>query len=118
MSHLDRRSFLASGTAAAATWPLSFDGLAAQALAKKGNIALHLDGARLFLQSAYTGTAVAEYARPFDTVYMSPYKYFNAPFGAILAGPRQLLDQMHHTRRMFGSGLAQDGRPPSSHFIS
>ena len=38
---------------------------------------------------------------------MSLYKYFNAPFGAILAGPRAVLDQMHHTRRMFGSGLAQ-----------
>jgi threonine aldolase len=76
-------------------------------LAKERGIALHLDGARLVLQSGYTGIDVAEYARPFDTVYVSLYKYFNAPFGAILAGPRQFLDQMHHTRRMFGGGLAQ-----------
>jgi len=75
------------------------------AFARREGIRLHLDGARLFLQSAYSGTAVAEYARPFDTVYVSLYKYFNAVSGAILAGPRALLDDMYHTRRMFGAGL-------------
>ena len=49
---------------------------------------------------------VAEYARPFDTVYVSLYKYFNASFGAILAGPRRLLDDIYHVRRMFGGGLS------------
>ena len=73
--------------------------------ARREGIRLHLDGARLFLQSAYTGTDVAEYARPFDTVYVSLYKYFNAVSGAILAGPRALLDDIYHTRRMFGAGL-------------
>ncbi len=73
--------------------------------ARQEGIGLHLDGARLFLQSAYTGVDVAEYARPFDTVYVSLYKYFNAASGAILAGPRALLDDMFHTRRMFGAGL-------------
>jgi threonine aldolase len=40
-------------------------------------------------------------------VYVSLYKYFNAPSGAVLAGPRDLLDEMYHPRRMFGGGLAQ-----------
>ena len=75
------------------------------ALAQREGIRLHLDGARIFLQAAYEGRAVAEYAAPFDTVYVSLYKYFNAPSGAILAGPRALLDGMYHTRRMFGAGL-------------
>ncbi len=75
------------------------------AFARERGIRLHLDGARLFLQSACTGVDVAEYARPFDTVYVSLYKYFNAVSGAILAGPRALLDGMYHTRRMFGAGL-------------
>lgn len=74
-------------------------------LARREGIHLHLDGARIFLQAAYEGRAVAEYAAPFDTVYVSLYKYFNAPSGAILAGPRALLDGMYHTRRMFGAGL-------------
>ena len=75
------------------------------AFARREEIRLHLDGARMFLQSAYSGMDVAELARPFDTVYVSLYKYFNAASGAILAGPASLLDGMFHTRRMFGSGL-------------
>ena len=75
------------------------------AYAREEGIRLHLDGARLFLQGAYTGTDVATLSRPFDTVYVSLYKYFNAASGAILAGPAALLDDMFHARRMFGSGL-------------
>ena len=75
------------------------------AIAKREGIRLHLDGARLFLQAAYTGGSVAEYAKPFDTVYVSLYKYFNAASGAILAGPRDVIDGMYHGRRMFGGGL-------------
>jgi threonine aldolase len=75
------------------------------AFAKQEGIRLHLDGARIFLQSAATGRTVADYTRPFDTVYVSLYKYFNAVSGAILAGPRALLDEMYHVRRMFGAGL-------------
>ena len=77
------------------------------AFARAEGIRTHLDGARIFLQAGYTGRSAADYARPFDTVYVSLYKYFNAPSGAILAGPSALLDEMFHTRRMFGGGLAQ-----------
>ena len=77
------------------------------AIARANGARLHLDGARLFLQSAYSGRPVESYTRPFDTVYVSLYKYFNAPSGAILAGPKALLDDLFHTRRMFGGGLAE-----------
>lgn len=73
--------------------------------ARKNNIRLHLDGARLFLASAYTGIAPSEYASHFDTVYVSLWKYFNAASGAILAGPKSVIENMFHTRRMFGGGL-------------
>jgi threonine aldolase len=75
------------------------------AIAKRENIKLHLDGARLFLQTAYTGEDIQDYVRPFDTVYISLYKYFNAGAGAILAGPSSVIDGMYHVRRMFGGGL-------------
>ena len=44
-------------------------------------------------------------SQPFDTVYVSLYKYFNSVSGAVLAGPRALLDELYHVRRMFGAGL-------------
>ena len=76
------------------------------ALARGRGIAMHLDGARLFIASAYTGISPAEYAAEFDTVYVSLWKYFNCGIGAILAGPKRVLDGMFHVRRMFGGNLA------------
>jgi threonine aldolase len=75
------------------------------AWARERGIGLHLDGARLFVASAYSGIPLRQYAALFDTVYVSLYKYFNAASGAILAGPRSLLENSFHTRRMFGGGL-------------
>ena len=75
------------------------------AFAREHGIGLHLDGARLLIESAYTGIAPARYAALFDTVYVSLYKYLNAAAGAILAGPKALLDGLYHQRRMFGGGL-------------
>ncbi len=77
------------------------------AFARRKGIGLHLDGARIYVAAAFTGVAPREYAALFDTVYVSLYKYFNAPSGAILAGPRGLLDSVFHLRRMFGGGLNQ-----------
>lgn len=76
------------------------------AFAKSKGIKTHLDGARLFIASAYTGITPAQYSEPFDTVYVSLWKYFNCGIGAILAGPKSVLDGMFHTRRMFGGNLA------------
>lgn len=68
---------------------------------------MHLDGARIFLATPYTGVTVKEYCALFDSVYVSLYKYFNAASGAILAGSKSFIEPLFHTRRMFGSGLPQ-----------
>ncbi|MCS7024665.1 MAG: beta-eliminating lyase-related protein [Bryobacteraceae bacterium] len=75
--------------------------------ARRRNLGLHLDGARLFIASAYTGVSVQEYAELFDTVYVSLYKCFNAASGAVLAGPSSLLEQVPPLRRIFGATLNQ-----------
>lgn len=75
------------------------------AWARKHEIGMHMDGARLFLECAYSGRPIQDYTSLFDTVYVSSYKYFNSPSGAILAGPRKIIDGLYHTRRMFGGGL-------------
>lgn len=73
--------------------------------ARSRGIRLHLDGARLFIASACTGVAPAEYATLFDTVYVSLWKYFGAPNGAILAGPAEVMEGLFHVRRAFGGAL-------------
>ena len=72
---------------------------------RKEGIPTHLDGARLYMMSAATGIKPQRYTSIFDTVYVSQYKYFGAPFGAILAGSSDFIDGLYHTRRMFGGCL-------------
>lgn len=73
--------------------------------ARERGIGLHLDGARLFAAAAVSGRSPADYAALFDTVYVSLWKCFNAAGGAVLAGRKTLLAEMHHVRRMFGGAL-------------
>ena len=73
--------------------------------ARERGIGLHLDGARVFLAEPYTGVSPRRYAELFDTVYISMWKYFNAPSGAILAGDARFLDGLFHTRRRLGGSL-------------
>lgn len=75
--------------------------------ARQEGIKLHLDGARLFIEAVHTGMTPAQIATPFDTVYVSLSKCFNAMAGAILAGPAGLIKNLYHVRRMFGGSLAQ-----------
>lgn len=75
------------------------------AYAREKKIGMHLDGARMYLASAYTGISPARYSALFDTVYVSMYKYFNAPFGAILTGSAALIDAATILRHQFGGGM-------------
>ena len=74
-------------------------------LCKNEGIPSHLDGARLYMMSAATGISIKKYTELFDSVYVSSYKYFGAPFGGILAGTKEFIEGMFNDRRMFGGGI-------------
>ncbi len=89
-----------------AAFPLDkFDRLTS--LAQQEGMKLHLDGARLFIWSVWCGRSVPSLAAPFETVYVSLWKYFNSLFGAVLAGPAEMIDRLRHQRRRGGGALAQ-----------
>ncbi|HET6768493.1 MAG TPA: aminotransferase class I/II-fold pyridoxal phosphate-dependent enzyme [Chitinophagaceae bacterium] len=69
------------------------------------NIKLHLDGARLYMASAWSGISIKEYASYFDTVYISLYKYLGASAGAILCGERSLIEKMPHMMKIHGGNM-------------
>ncbi|MBK9168368.1 MAG: aminotransferase class I/II-fold pyridoxal phosphate-dependent enzyme [Bryobacterales bacterium] len=73
--------------------------------ARSKGIRTHLDGARMYLAAPYAGISAREFAEPFDTVYVSLHKYFNSACGAIVAGPKKLIEPMVDSRRMFGGAL-------------
>jgi threonine aldolase len=72
------------------------------AFCKEKGYKLHLDGARIYMAATYAGTSVAEYASHFDTVYISLYKYLGAAGGAILCGPKVIIDRMEHLAKIHG----------------
>ncbi len=72
---------------------------------RERGVPTHLDGARLFIASAFTNVTLEKYSALFDTVYISMWKYFKAPYGAILAGSKEFCENLFHIRRMFGGSL-------------
>jgi threonine aldolase len=61
------------------------------AWARERNVALHLDGARLWESAPFYARDYAEIAGLFDTVYVSFYKALGGLAGAALAGPQELI---------------------------
>ena len=72
------------------------------------NIKMHLDGARLYIASAWSGVSIKDYASNFDTVYISLYKYLGASGGAILCGPKDVIDKMPHLVKIHGGNMAEN----------
>jgi threonine aldolase len=68
-------------------------------------IPMHLDGARLYVASAWSGISIKEYSLYFDTVYISLYKYLGASAGAILCGDAAIIDQMPHLIKIHGGSM-------------
>lgn len=72
------------------------------AFCRSNGYKLHLDGARIYLASAFSGVSIADYAANFDTVYISLYKYLGADGGAILCGEKAVIDKMEHLIKIHG----------------
>ena len=86
------------------------DQLAAIAdVARRHDLALHLDGARLWNASAASGPPEREYAALADTVWVALSKGLGAPVGSVLAGSEALIDEARFYRKMFGGGMRQSG---------
>jgi threonine aldolase len=79
------------------------------AAARERGLRVHLDGARLWNASVRTGTALAAWAEPFDTVMLCFSKGLGAPVGSILVGERATVRRARLFRKMLGGGIRQGG---------
>lgn len=77
------------------------------AYAKSAGVRLHMDGARLWECAPFYGRSYVEIAKPFDSVYVSFYKILGGLPGAILAGPKELIDKARIWQRRHGGNLHQ-----------
>jgi threonine aldolase len=78
-------------------------------LAKQYELAMHLDGARLWNACAATGIAPREYARYFDSVSVAFSKGLGAPIGSAVAGSKDFIAKARRFRKMLGGGMRQVG---------
>lgn len=79
------------------------------ALAKKYNLFIHLDGARIWNAYVETGITPAEYASYFDTVSCCLSKGLGAPVGSIIAGTKEFVNEAFRVRKAWGGGMRQVG---------
>jgi threonine aldolase len=75
--------------------------------ARERNIALHLDGARLWECQPFYQRNYAEIAGLFDTVYVSFYKILGGIAGAMLAGPEDHIAEARIWQRRHGGNLVR-----------
>ncbi|MDZ7723122.1 MAG: low-specificity L-threonine aldolase [candidate division KSB1 bacterium] len=76
---------------------------------KKHQLALHLDGARLWNAHIASGVGLNEYARHCDSVSVCLSKGLGAPVGSVLAGDLEFIDRALFVRKVFGGGMRQAG---------
>jgi threonine aldolase len=89
-------------------WPRA-DVDAVVSTARKLNMRLHLDGARLMNAVTVLGVPPSVLAGGFDTVSMCFSKGLGAPVGSILAGSRAHVARALRFRRMLGGAMRQSG---------
>lgn len=78
-------------------------------LAKRYQLATHLDGARVFNASVAQGIPVRDITKLFDTVSICCSKGLGAPVGSVLCGSRDFIREAKRWRKMVGGGMRQAG---------
>ena len=80
-----------------------------RAVCQEHDIAMHLDGARLFNALVARNESPRDFGRLFDTLSVCLSKGLGAPAGSLLLGSRQLLAKAHRQRKVLGGGMRQAG---------
>jgi threonine aldolase len=79
------------------------------ALARRRNLSVHLDGARVFNAAVKLGMPVNELCAGFDSVSVCLSKGLGTPAGTVLVGNREIVDRARRIRKMLGGTLRQVG---------
>ena len=78
-------------------------------VAKKHDIKMHLDGARLMNAVVATAVEPIEWASYFDSVSICLSKGLGAPVGSVVAGTNGFIERAHRYRKTYGGGMRQAG---------
>jgi threonine aldolase len=79
------------------------------ALARKYELKLHIDGARLFNAAVALDVSAADLAAEADSVSICLSKGLAAPVGSVVCGSRAFVEQARRNRKILGGGMRQAG---------
>ncbi len=88
--------------------PLAYIKEAAE-FARRHQLGLHLDGARVFNAAVKLGVPVREITQHFDSVSICLSKGLGCPVGTVLVGKAEFIQKAHRIRKILGGGLRQAG---------
>ena len=87
-------------------------------IAKKHDLSVHLDGARIFNAATALNVKVSEIARYADTVSVCLSKALGAPVGTVLVGSKAFIDKARMNRKIMGGGMRQVGILAACGFVA
>jgi len=79
------------------------------ALARRYDLLLHLDGARIFNAAVALGVDVKELTRSVDSLIFCLSKGLSSPVGSIVCGSKEFIARALRTRKILGGGMRQTG---------
>jgi threonine aldolase len=79
------------------------------AVAREHGLVCHMDGARLMNAVVASGTSAADYAAPFDSLWLDFSKGLGAPVGAVLAGSKGFVHEAWRVKQQIGGAMRQAG---------
>lgn len=89
-------------------WPLTRIE-AVEEVVREAGLTLHMDGARLLNAVVASNVSAADYARPFDTLWIDLSKGLGCPIGGVLAGDAAFIEAAWQWKQRLGGAMRQAG---------
>jgi threonine aldolase len=80
-----------------------------KAVCDENDLALHLDGARLFNALVAKKESAQAYGETFDSISICLSKSLGCPVGSVLLGSQEFIKKARRIRKVFGGGMRQAG---------
>jgi len=87
-------------------------------LARRNNLSLHIDGARIFNAAVAQNVSVKKLVEPADSAMFCLSKGLGSPIGSVLVGTQKFIARARHIRKMLGGGMRQVGIVAAAGIIS
>jgi threonine aldolase len=81
----------------------------ARKFTQENNLALHLDGARVYNAAVALNVDITEISKHFDSMTICLSKGLGAPIGSLLLGDEVFIKKARRLRKMLGGGMRQAG---------